>query len=141
MARRSLRPHQPVVLAMAVPPLRMPDDHEPAAEVRQHRRADVAGEGAVRRRRAVLAAEQDRAAVEPTVVQQRADRREQGRRRADAERPGPHGPALLLDQPQGERLAIGSQAVHLPVTEHERLGQGHRDFTRIPALHVAAAPL
>ena len=48
LRRGELRRHQRVGLAVELAPLRMPDDHVAAAELRQHRRRDFAGIGALR---------------------------------------------------------------------------------------------
>ena len=97
-----------VGLAVVLAPLRMADDRVAHAEVLQHRRRLLAGEGALRLRRDVLRAQRDRRARHQRLhlrqVRRRHAHRDVARRRAHARQQG-------LQQ----RLVGSQAAVHLPV--------------------------
>ena len=63
-AAEHLVAHLAVAFAAAVAPLRMAEDHVRAAGILEHLGADIAGEGALLGRRAILPAERDAAAGE-----------------------------------------------------------------------------
>src|SRR5438445_60639 len=117
-ARHRYRAHLPVDLlvglAELLPTLGVADEHEPAAELGQHRGRDLSGERAGRLPVAVLGAERDRAGREQLA--HGAERREGG---AEDDVDAARAPEPVAHA-GGERPRLGDRPVHLPVGDDQR---------------------
>src|SRR5580658_3074314 len=101
---------QLITLAIQQPPFGMPDHHVFAADVLQHRRRYLAGEGAVCVRGDILSTKaEDRIRSEPARLVQIHERRTHHAYRRRCRR---RLRQQLLDQPRG----LAARAVHFPVT-------------------------
>src|SRR5579859_3494923 len=113
---------QRVVLVVVLAPLRVPGQHELAAQLRQHARADVSGVGAVVVLRHVLRAVPQ---LELVADHERLHAAQRGERRQHDD---VHGREILVVQPERELLRererLEVAVVHLPVAGDERLALG-----------------
>ena len=103
-----------VRLAHLTAALGVPEDHEAAAELDQHRRRDLTGVGAGRLVMTVLAAEHD-----GTEPQHLGHRRQRGERRAHDDLHAARALEAFAER-AGQDARLRQRAVHLPVADDER---------------------
>src|SRR5690625_1362753 len=115
---RRLCLYQRVLFPMVLPPLGMADDDVAAAQIRQHRGADIAGMSAGFGWMAILATQR-----EPRLKHERGKRIEENEGRTDEKIAGRSCTFSLLSQPRQLRNQVPSffpGTIHLPVAGNQR---------------------